>query len=98
MDEALIVFVAVLVMAVVVVAPILILSEQFDYWSAEAEIEQLRGDLQKVSVQESEDVIGQVTQWNQIIARKRMYNDILLVCMFVPNGWDRIEPLEIPSR
>lgn len=60
-----------------------------------AAIESLRADAALVCVSQSEDVVGQVTAANQNIAGWRAYNDNLLLDIFIPDGWDRIEPIAI---
>lgn len=69
-----------------------------EYVSAHARIEQLRRDVQHVNTAESEDVIGQVTQANQMIAERQRWNRVPFAQWFVPNGWDAIKPIGIPDR
>lgn len=71
---------------------------RFEYVSSEASIDQLRRDVRNVNVAESEDVIGQVTDANQQIARMRRWNNIPLAQIFIPNGWDSIALIELPTR
>lgn len=67
--------------------------------SAEAQIQQLRYDLEKLDGQSiSEDVIGQATEWNQKIAEQQRWNLIPVYQLYIPNGWDNIEPLPIPEN
>jgi len=73
-------------------------ANQVNYVSASAEIEQLRRDVQRVGVAESEDVIGQVTEVNRAIASMRRWNRVPVVQIVVPNGWDRIGLIELPER
>jgi hypothetical protein len=63
-----------------------------------ARIEQLRRDVQKVSAAESEDVIGQVTQWNQNIVQYQVYNRVWVISWLVPDQWDAVALIEIPER
>lgn len=67
------------------------------YVSQEAAITQLRKDVQRVNVAQSEDVIGQVTHANQTIARFQRWNRVLVIQWIIPNGWDRLQPIEIPK-
>ena len=83
-----------LTMVIAVVIPLNV----SDFISTRAEIEQLRSDVVQVNASQSEDVIGQVTQLNQKIARWRMWNSVPVVCVFVPNGWDTLAPIEIPTQ
>ena len=63
-----------------------------------AQIEQLRTDSSDVSVEESEDVIGQVTQWNQTIASYQTYIKIWWADFLIHDGWEEIDLIKIPSR
>lgn len=60
-----------------------------------AEIQSLRGDVLNVSDTIGEDVMGQVTQWNQRIAMMRRFNSMPFVCLFIPNAWDEVEPIRV---
>jgi len=63
-----------------------------------ASIESLRSDLLKVGSQAiGEDVLGQATQWNQIIREHQAYNRMWWSDLIVPDGWDEIEPLPMPE-
>jgi Flp pilus assembly protein CpaB len=68
------------------------------YVSRSAEIGQLRRDVTRVNVAESEDVIGQVTQANQEIARWQRWNSVPLINLLVSDGWDRETLIELPAR
>lgn len=61
-----------------------------------AQIEQLRRDVQHVNIQQSEDVIGQVTKWNQVIMSNKQYNKIWWADLTIPDEWDNVELIEIP--
>jgi hypothetical protein len=63
-----------------------------------AQIEQLRTDVRRVDVAESEDVIGQVVQWNQHIRSQQRYNDVWWAAWSIPNRWDSVLPIELPMR
>lgn len=62
-----------------------------------AEIEQLRLDAGKVGVGSNEDVIGQVTKWNQEIKSNQRYRKIWWSRAIVPAGWDGVAVIEIGS-
>jgi hypothetical protein len=68
---------------------------RLQYQGTAAAIESLRQDAAKVCVSQSEDVVGQVTLANQNIAKMRAYNNNPLLDVFIPDGWDRIEPIAI---
>ncbi len=61
-----------------------------------AQIEQLRKDVNSQLVQDSsstnmEDVLGQVTQWNQIIAAIKQYNQYWWSDILYPDKWNDVE-------
>jgi len=62
----------------------------------EARIEQLREDAAQID-QNSEDVVGQITQVNQEIKKKQALNDIFFLSLQVPNEWDDVELIELPA-
>lgn len=61
-----------------------------------AQIEQLRADSAHVDPAQAEDVIGQVTQWNQKIVSMQAYDDMFLIGIVIPDGWQDIEPIPVP--
>lgn len=63
-----------------------------------AEIEQLRSDAVKISAQESEDVIGQVTKRNQDIVATKLYNKLWWSDPLIPDVWDDVRVIELPTR
>ena len=62
----------------------------------EARIEQLRADAAQID-QNSEDVVGQITQVNQEIKKKQALNDIFFLSLQVPNEWDDVELIPLPE-
>jgi hypothetical protein len=66
--------------------------------SSIAKIEQLKEDLQNVNAIESEDVIGQVTEWNQEIRSNQRYNQIPIAGLYIPDYWDDVELIPLPER
>jgi hypothetical protein len=62
-----------------------------------AEIEQLRADAAVVDPQQAEDVIGQVTQWNQTIESSKTYNAQWWSGWTLPDEWDSIELIPVPQ-
>ena len=86
---------SVVLVGVITIAGLIGTANYFDFVGASVQIEQLREDITKVDVQSNEDVMGQATEWNQAIRAWRRYNQVPLVCIFVPNGWDEIELIEI---
>lgn len=79
------------------IAPVAILANWTEYVSGAEAIKQLRADMQHVSVQRSEDVVGQATDWNQRIRSNQRWNRVPIVCVLIPNGWDNIEPIPMPK-
>lgn len=63
-----------------------------------AEIEQLRSDVSKVAASDSEDVVGQVTEWNQYIKSKQTLNNIWYAGWTIPDEWENIQLIPIPER
>lgn len=69
------------------------IAARIDAVGDQAEIEQLRADIQTVGCIASEDVFGQATQWNQKIASKKSYNRRWWAAWIIPNSWDAVAPL-----
>lgn len=63
-----------------------------------AKIEQLRNDANFVSPQNSEDVIGQITQTNQRIVSMKKYNEYLIFDLIIPDFWNQVKIIEIPQN
>jgi len=61
-------------------------------------IEQLREDVKKVNPAEAEDVIGQITEWNQKIKSTKYYNSIPIIELYIPDYWEDVKLIEIPKR
>ena len=59
-------------------------------------IEQLQDDVRKVSASSNEDVIGQVTQFNQMIVSNKRYRKFWYGRLFIPDEWDSVEVIKIP--
>lgn len=73
-----------------------LITNHINFKEASAEIEQLRTDSQNISAN-SEDVVGQITQYNQEIKRMQARNDIPIIKMLIPNGWDDVELIKLPA-
>ena len=86
------------VFALAIIYISLVVRNELNFPGEVAQIEQLRSDSAKVSVQESEDVVGQITFWNQLIASNQRYNKIWWSHLVIPDGWDEIMPIPIPNR
>lgn len=80
---------------IVLVALGAVVGERSNYITARVEIEQLRIDASAVSETMGDHVQGQVAQWNQTIRSKQRWNRIAVIGWFIPNGWDRIQPINI---
>jgi hypothetical protein len=61
-----------------------------------AQIEQLRADSAGVDPAQAEDVIGQVTVWNQTIASMKARNALVWTDFMTADVWDTIQPIEVP--
>lgn len=60
-----------------------------------SKIEQLRSDSAHVDPAQAEDVIGQVTEWNQIISSNKYWNSTAWGFL-IPDEWDRVELIPVP--
>jgi hypothetical protein len=90
-------FIAVTLLVVVPVAAIMWIAQMAMVPGQFAEIEQLRRDAAVVDPAQAEDVIGQVTEWNRVIASNQAYNDVFLISIFIPDEWDTVELIEVPQ-
>lgn len=63
-----------------------------------ARIEQLRQDVRKTSMGNSEDVVGQVTQWNQRIRSMQAYNGTWYAGPVIPDAWDSVKTIPLPGE
>ena len=63
-----------------------------------AKIEQLRNDADFINSQNSEDVIGQITQTNQRIVSIKKYNEYLIFDLIIPDSWNQVKIIEIPQN
>lgn len=63
-----------------------------------AQIEQLRMDSVDLDPSQAEDVIGQITVWNQTIRQKQALNDQWWAAIIVPDEWDSVELIPVPRR
>lgn len=61
-----------------------------------AMIEQLREDMGKVVIGANEDVIGQVTVWNQEIMAAKRYRMVWWGRLTVPEEWESVNIIKIP--
>lgn len=61
-----------------------------------ARIEQLREDVGRVASGANEDVIGQVTQWNQEIKSAKRYRMVWWGRICTPEEWESVNVIEIP--
>ena len=60
-----------------------------------ARIEQLRRDVKKVDPSRAEDVVGQVTQWNQTIASNQAWNRKWWIDPVVSDKWEEVALIEL---
>ena len=66
--------------------------------SERAAYEQLKVDSAAVGAASSEDVIGQVTATNQVIASQQQYNRMWWSGWATSDGWDELEPIPVPGE
>lgn len=60
-----------------------------------ARIEQLRTDAARTALGANEDVIGQVTAWNQKIRANQRYRTLWYGRLAVPAGWEQVKVIEV---
>ncbi|MBN2022750.1 MAG: hypothetical protein JW809_08130 [Pirellulales bacterium] len=89
--------VAVAIGLLCVPAAVVRISYDIAFVGAGPAIEQLRSDIGNLSGESSEDVVGQATQWNQRIRSMQAYNAQWWGNPFIPDDWDRVEPLPVPK-
>lgn len=63
-----------------------------------AEIEQIRSDSTHLNPATAEDVVGQITAWNQHIRSKKAYNNLWWSGWAIPDGWDDIQYIPVPKQ
>lgn len=71
------------------------IGQRQDWISGSAQIERLRIDAGRVNAKMAEDVAGQVSQWNQTIAKKQRWRHTIFRFL-IPSGWDNTEPIDMP--
>lgn len=59
-----------------------------------AMIEQLRFDVQHVDPNASEDVMGQITKWNQHIMAYKRYRMYWFFRIFIPEEWEKVDVIK----
>ena len=70
---------------------------ELDVVGSFAKIEQLRSDVQKIDSRSNEDVIGQVTEWNQTIRSCKQYREKWWGRIGTPEEWEDVELIELPQ-
>ncbi len=60
-----------------------------------AQITQLKNDIKKASILSNEDIMGQVTVWNQKIAFYKAYNNIWWADILISDKWNSIEYIPV---
>ena len=60
-----------------------------------AQIEQLRKDAGRIGMAAGEDVMGQVTQWNQDIASNQRYLRVWWGRIVTPRGWADVRTIDV---
>lgn len=63
-----------------------------------AKIEQLRKDVNHTSSINNEDILGQVTQWNQEIESKKSYARIWWSKYAIPGEWNNVKVIDISNN
>lgn len=70
--------------------------QELSFPGALAKIEQLREDVGRVASGANEDVIGQVTKWNQEIKSSKRYRMVWWGRLCTPEEWESVDVIEIP--
>jgi len=91
------VFVPIVAVCVLLVVGIVAICNRIEFGPQISEIESLRANAANVDPQQAEDVIGQVVEINRTIASNRAWNKVPFICILVPNGWDKVEPIPVPK-
>lgn len=89
------VLVGAVLLLVVVFVGVILAAEYGSFPGASAEIEALRQDVRRVGRGADEDILGQAATANRIIASKKEYNTRWWACWMIPNGWGKIEPIDV---
>jgi hypothetical protein len=73
--------------------------EQINFTGEQAAIEQLRSDLSKVDPTSpaASSILGKVAEKNQEIATYHINNKRFFISWFVPDSWDSVRLIEIPT-
>ena len=71
------------------------LANNSSLWEKEIRIEQLRHDLVEMPEESKLCLYNQAVSWNQTIRIAQQRNDAFFVGIFIPNGWDDIELLDV---
>lgn len=50
-----------------------------------------------ISCQNSEDLVGQIVDFNQGLAATKAYNRMPIIGLTIPDGWDNVESIEFPQ-
>lgn len=85
-------------LSLLLVASIQVISDRVSFPTMEASIEQLRKDSLGVDPGQAEDVIGQVTSINQMLAKNRACNAIWWCDWSVTDQWDQVRSVPVPRR
>ena len=83
------------VVAVCILSMSIVAAGNFISFPAEiAKIESLRLSASEMQ-QWGDHVQGQVAAANSKIAENQRYNQMPIICLVIPNGWEEVEPIEI---
>lgn len=83
---------------VLLFAAVAFLIEQTSLPGDLAQIEQLRADSKDLDPTQAEDVIGQITMWNQSIRQKQTLNDQWWAAIIIPDEWDDVKLIPVPRQ
>ena len=74
---------------------IIVLANYISFPGNVAEIERIRQDVAVLDENERKTIIRQIIEVSRIIESKKVYNQLWWSRVFVPNGWDKIKPIDV---
>ena len=95
--DAVVIVVSVVGGMFLIISLITIASTRLSFPGQIASIDQLRRDVANLEKVQSNEVIAQVTKWNQEIASAKVYRTLWWAKLFTPAGWEKVDLIDIPK-
>lgn len=93
------VFLGAVVLALFLSVSVIICSiEYLGFDGKKVEIEKLRSEIQNVEASQRAMIYDRALKVNMDIASYRKYNSMWWSCVYVPNGWDKIEYISLAVK